>query len=123
VKNYEKDVTFLAVVPVNFAGQTGQVRRKFHLTIPVIADGKDTFARACSVYTTPHAAVIDSSWKLYYQGNYNKSHYCTVKNSSFGQMALDLLLADKPVATFGALAISAYGYELPEPDGYGWEIR
>lgn len=118
VKTYRNEITFLAVVPETFAGQAGQIRREFDLDIPVIADEEKALSRACGVYATPQAALVDGGGKLYYRGNYNKSRYCTTKNSNYAQMAIDSLLAGQPTATFGEPATSAYGCELPEPEGY-----
>ena len=110
---YEKAVSFLAVVPEHFGARTEQIRREYDLPMPVVADGRKQLARACGVYATPQAALVDAHGKLYYRGNYNKSRYCTTPHSNYAQMALDSLLAGTPSPTFGETATTAYGCELP----------
>jgi len=116
VKSYGKQLTFIAVVPEPFRAQTEQIRQQLDLGIPVIADQEKELARRCGVYATPQAVLVGRDGKLYYRGNYNKSRYCTTKNSNYAQMAVDSLLADAPA--FGAVATDAYGCELPEPGQY-----
>lgn len=112
-KSYENAVSFLAVVPGHFGARTEQIRREYDLSMPVVAYGRKRLARACGVYATPQAALVDADGKLYYRGNYNKSRYCTTPYSNFAQMALDSLLAGTPSPTFGEIATTAYGCELP----------
>ncbi len=64
------------------------------------------------------AALIDPDGRLYFRGNYNKSRYCTLKNSNFARMAIDSLLAGAPAPGLGELATKSYGCELPEPERY-----
>ena len=87
---------------------------KYDLDIPVITDPGKKLATACGVYSTPQAAIIDATGRLYYRGNYNKSRYCTDVNSNFAQMAIDSLLAGKPSTVFVALATTAYGCQLSD---------
>jgi thiol-disulfide isomerase/thioredoxin len=113
-KNYANNVAFLAVIPENFAARAVEIRRKYDLPMPVIADTGEQLARACGVYATPQAALVDANGKLYYRGNYNKSRYCTTPHSNYAQMAIDSLLAGTPSPTFGKVATTAYGCELPQ---------
>ena len=52
-----------------------QIQDKFGLDIPVLFDS--SLAKACGVYSTPQAVLIDNNQNLYYRGNYNRSRYCT----------------------------------------------
>jgi hypothetical protein len=113
VKSYGKDVVFLAVVPASFADRAEAIRHRYELPMPVVADGGEQLARACGVYATPQAALVDADGKLYYRGNYNKSRYCTTPHSNYAQMAIDSLLAGAPAPAFNDLATTAYGCELP----------
>jgi hypothetical protein len=117
-QRYAGTVNFLAVVPEHFATQTDEVRRRYDLPMPVVADGGEQLARACGVYATPQAALVDTTGRLYYRGNYNKSRYCTTPHSNYAQMAIDSLQAGTPSPTFGDLATTAYGCELPERSGW-----
>ncbi len=113
VKQYGNAITFCAVVPENYLGQTEQVRQSLGISVAVIADEGKQLARMCGVYSTPQAALLDVKGRLYYRGNYNKSRYCTLKATNFTQMAIDSLLAGLPAPLFGNLATRSYGCELP----------
>ena len=95
-KNYGKDVVFLAVVPTSFVGRAEAICRRYDLPMPVVAGEGEQLARACGVYATPQAALVDAVGKPYYRGNYNKSRYCTTAHSNYAQMAIDFLLAGTP---------------------------
>jgi hypothetical protein len=112
-KNYGMNVAFLAVVPETFTGRAEAIRRQYDLPMPVVTDGGEQLARACGVYATPQAALVDAAGTLYYRGNYNKSRYCTTPHSKYAQMAIDSLLAGTPAPSFDDLATTAYGCELP----------
>jgi peroxiredoxin len=113
VKQYGHVITFCAVVPEGYKGHTERVRQSLGLSVAVIADEGKQLARSCGVYSTPQAALIDAKGHLYYRGNYNKSRYCTLKNTSFAQRAIDSLLAGSPAPLLGELATRSYGCELP----------
>ena len=71
-----------------------------------------SIAVLCGVYSTPQAVLLDTNHKLYYRGNYNKSRYCTDKNSDYARMAIDSLLHHhEPVNN--EYALKAYGCQLP----------
>jgi peroxiredoxin len=112
VKKYGNQMTFAIVVmskDKNYSAE--EVLDKFGLTIPVLSDA--TIAQSCGVYSTPQAVIIDTDGKLYYRGNYNKSRYCTDKNSNYAQMAIDSLLRKTSHPVFSELALKAYGCQLP----------
>ncbi len=81
--------------------------------ITIVVDSDKKLANACGVYSTPQAAIIQTSNRLYFRGNYNRSRYCTSKESNFVQMALDSLVADKRPPIFNELATNSYGCSLP----------
>jgi hypothetical protein len=81
--------------------------------VTVLQDHADSLASACGVYSTPQAVVIDAHQKLFYRGNYNKSRYCTTKESNYAQIALQALVNGGTPPQFSALATQAYGCELP----------
>ena len=80
----------------------------------VIHDNADSLALACGVYSTPQAVIIDSDQKLFYRGNYNKSRYCTLKESNYAEIALKALVAGQEPPPSNQLATKSYGCELPE---------
>ena len=82
--------------------------------VTILQDHADSLASACGVYSTPQAVVIDDHQKLFYRGNYNKSRYCTVRESNYAEIALRALVTGEAPPQFNALATQSYGCELPE---------
>jgi hypothetical protein len=111
VKQYGKDVDFGIVVLTAKEYTERQIQDKFGLRIQVSFDS--SIAAACGVYSTPQAVIITAEHKLYYRGNYNKSRYCTDKNSNYAQIALDGLLNGNTNPILDRYALTAYGCRLP----------
>lgn len=110
IRKHEKMVDFYVVV--NFDEHVATVKEAFGEKIQVITDKEGEIAKACGVYATPQAVIIDQKGMLYYKGNFNKSRYCTDPETNYAAMALDALLAQEPAPAFGQLATTAYGCEL-----------
>jgi hypothetical protein len=112
VKQYGNRISFVIVVISKDSSYTiKEIQNKFDLKIPVLFD--QSIAVSCGVYSTPQAVILDTHHKLYYRGNYNKSRYCTDKNSNYAQIALDSLLKNNSIQLFSELATKAYGCQLP----------
>jgi hypothetical protein len=111
VKQYGKEVDFGIVVMSNKNYTAVEIQDKFGFPLPVSFD--TTIAVACGVYSTPQAVIISAGHKLYYRGNYNKSRYCTDRNSNYAQMALEALLKKNSNLVFDRFALTAYGCRLP----------
>jgi len=111
VKQYGKDVDFGIVVLSAKEYTASQIQDKFGIRIRVSFDS--SVAAACGVYSTPQAVIITANHRLYYRGNYNKSRYCTDKNSNYAQIALDGLLHRSATPVFDRFALTAYGCRLP----------
>ncbi len=110
-KEYGDKVSFaIVVMNTDSSYSVKEIQKKFDITIPVLFD--KSIAASCGVYSTPQAVILDTNHKLYYRGNYNKSRYCTDKNSDFAQIALDSLLNNKSTPLFSELATKAYGCKL-----------
>jgi hypothetical protein len=113
VKQYGDKVNFEIVAMCRNRNYTEEeIQNKFSLTVPVLFD--TTLATACGVYSTPQAVILDTHSRLYYRGNYNKARYCTDLTSNYAKMALDSLLNNNSYPNFGALAVKAYGCQLPK---------
>jgi len=112
VKSFGNRVRVCAVIPAyadlqrakDMIGNNG---------ITVIQDTDNTLTTACGVYSTPQAVIIDANEKLYYRGNYNKSRYCTTRESNYAEMALAALVKGEQPPYFNTLATQAYGCQLP----------
>jgi Iodothyronine deiodinase len=111
VRQYGKDVDFGIVVLTAKEYTAAQIQDKLGIRIRVSFDS--SVAAACGVYSTPQAVIITADHKLYYRGNYNKSRYCTDKNSNYAQIALDGLLHISATPVFDRFALTAYGCRLP----------
>jgi len=106
-KQYGSKVDFFVVVVSN--EKVRSAKRLIGTDIKILVDQGEKLAKACGVYSTPQAAVIQKTNQLYYRGNYNRSRYCTDKNSNYVQMALDSLMEIKGPPQFSQLATQSYG--------------
>ena len=112
VKTYRNKISFMVVVMSKDTTYTEKdIQEKFGLTIPVLFD--QSIAAVSGVYSTPQAVLLDTDYKLYYRGNYNKSRYCTNKNSNYAQLAIDSLLMKQHNPVFNPAALKSYGCTLP----------
>ncbi|MCD9018211.1 DUF6436 domain-containing protein [Parachryseolinea silvisoli] len=85
-------------------------------SVVILQDHADSIASACGVYATPQAVVLDADRRLFYRGNYNKSRYCTTKDSNYAEIALTALVAGKAAPPFGVLATQPYGCQFPDAE-------
>lgn len=113
-RNYKDKIDFYAVVEGPEKVQPAKKFVKSDVAILVDTDGR--LARICGVYSTPQAALIQTDNQLYYRGNYNRSRYCTSKNTNYVEMALDSIVTNKEAPNFGELATLSYGCSLHEED-------
>lgn len=111
-KSYAGKVDFFVVVTSR--KKIKSAKRLIGTDIPILVDDQEKLAKACGVYSTPQAALIQNSNRLYYRGNYNRSRYCTDKNSNYVQMALDSLISMKKPPMFSELATTSYGCSIKE---------
>lgn len=110
IRSYHDSIAFVIVV----ASPQDKTRAHelFGDDLEVLVDTAEDIAKACGVYATPQAAIIDKNQKLFYRGNYNRSRYCTTRASNFAELSLVALLNDQPPPLFGILATQSYGCEL-----------
>lgn len=111
-KQYGRQAKFVIVVLNNSHYTAGQIQGKFGLNLPVLFDA--SLAKACGVYSTPQAALLDNNHNLYYRGNYNRSRYCTDEKTSYAKFALEGLLHEHRQLSFDPMALRAYGCSLPD---------
>jgi hypothetical protein len=110
-KQYGHDIDFYVVV--DDEEKVEPAKGLINNDVTILVDNNKRLANACGVYSTPQAAIIQTSNRLYFRGNYNRSRYCTNKESNFVQMALDSLLAKKRPPVFNELATTSYGCSIP----------
>lgn len=106
-QQYQQQVQFVVVVPEGISEK--ETRDFVGEQLPIIIDHGGLLASAAGVYSTPQAVIVDESNTLYYRGNYNKSRYCTDKESNYAEMALVSLLNNQIRPQFNPLATTAYG--------------
>ncbi|MEN7547425.1 hypothetical protein AAG747_05880 [Rapidithrix thailandica] len=108
IDQYRNDVLFKVVIP--FGADLTLAKDYFGANVELIEDKENgSLAETCGVYSTPQAVIIDQNQHLYYRGNYNKSRYCTQIGSNYAELALQSVIAQKPLPDFSQLATTAYG--------------
>ncbi|GHN02248.1 hypothetical protein WSM22_37370 [Cytophagales bacterium WSM2-2] len=113
-KNYRNKIDFFVVVADQ--KKVESAKKLIDAGIPILVDVGEKLAKACGVYSTPQAALIQTTNRLYYRGNYNRARYCTDRNSNFVEMALDSLVANKTAPHFSELATRSYGCNIREEE-------
>ncbi|WP_407425579.1 TlpA family protein disulfide reductase [Arcticibacter sp.] len=108
--NRTSEASFVVVVLSPEKIKAEEIKKQFHLDMPVIMD--TALAKECGVYSTPQAVILDSDSRLHYRGNYNRSRYCTDKETSFALIALNQLREKHPSYVFSKTAIQAYGCSI-----------
>jgi thiol-disulfide isomerase/thioredoxin len=112
VEEYGDKMNFAVIVMTDEQNYTiEKIQNKLKIVTPVSFDR--SLAASCGVYSTPQAVIIDPDGKLYYRGNYNKSRYCTDRQSNFARMAIDSVLAGMHRPVFSLAAVKAYGCQMP----------
>lgn len=115
VKTFGDRVKIYAVIP-GYADLNRAQEMIGNDDVVLVQDKLDSLAKACGVYSTPQAVIIDADHKLFYRGNYNKSRYCTLKESNYAEIALNALVAGLDPPPSNELANTSYGCELPEKE-------
>lgn len=92
---------------------------EFGNDVTYLIDHDHQIAKACGVYSTPQAAIVDEDGKLYFRGNYNQSRYCTSRATNFAELALLAFLNKQSPPVFDITATQSYGCELKSHNPYG----
>jgi len=112
-RRFGTDVTFLAVLEAAPDTDPAAAFASFGLPMRAVEDADGAIARAYGVYSTPQAVLVDARGRLRFRGNYNASRYCTDERTEFARIALERLLAGRPLGSIPAAATRAYGCALP----------
>lgn len=102
--------------------QVAQAEQEFGRSLPILVDNQEELAKACGVYATPQAAIVDEHGRLYYRGNYNRARFCTAMATNFAELALVSLINHQPSPQFSILATQARGCELPTASSFDLDI-
>jgi peroxiredoxin len=113
-RKYREQVNFVVVLQCESDDELSAFNSKYNLNVPVIADTKGEISDVCGIYATPQAVILNKNSRIYFKGNYNKSRFCTHTQTRFVEIALDSLVADKPLPVFVQNELTLpYGCELP----------
>lgn len=85
-KKYKNEVEFVAF-------STKNCDNPFEFLM--LHDSLNFNAKKYGVYSTPQAVVVDKDGKIIYNGNYNKSRFCSNKNTNFVEQILENKLNNK----------------------------
>ena len=113
IGEFKDSISISIIVPTT--RDIAKAKSEFGDVIEIAADENGAIAKACGVYSTPQAAIIDRKGNLYYRGNYNASRYCTSRATNFAELSLIALINNNPSPSFGLLATQSYGCELKDP--------
>lgn len=120
VREYKDQVDFFVILQSDDDDARDAFNAKYALDVPVIADRDGRISDVCGIYATPQAVILNDASRIYFKGNYNKSRFCTHKQTQFVDIALDSLVAHRPLPVFVQNELTLpYGCELPSdtPDG------
>ena len=111
IRKYGSKTNFKLVLVTNKQYTASEIQERFDVDVDVLNDSG--LSKACGVYSTPQAVIIDATQKLYYRGNYNRSRYCTDKKTNYAEAAIVQLINNNYSNFFASGALKAYGCELP----------
>ncbi|MDB4285850.1 AhpC/TSA family protein [bacterium] len=104
-------VKFYVIVPEGVSQK--RTRRLVSDDIPILIDTDKKWRKACGIYATPQAVILDQG-QIYYRGNYNKARFCTIPGSNYAEVSLKMLLQGEPAPQWEESATIAYGCQLPD---------
>lgn len=110
---YKDQIKFKVVIPPYASLE--EARTFFDDDIEIIVDNGG-WARACGVYSTPQAVIVDQQSNLFFRGNYNRTRYCTDPQTNYAEQALTAFIKGQPlpVTALDELARRAYGCSFGE---------
>jgi hypothetical protein len=111
IRAHGDSVKALIVVPSHIDIKVAA--NEFGESLEIIADADGSIAKACGVYSTPQAVIIDQHGKLFYRGNYNRARYCTAQATNYAELALLSLINGASPPVFDVFATQSYGCQLP----------
>jgi hypothetical protein len=116
-KKYRNEVAFYVVLQSEDEDEIQKFRNRYEIDLPVILDHNGSISDQCGIYSTPQAVVLDKNSSIYFKGNYNKSRFCTRKETNYVQIALDSMIRDKPLPLFVRNELTLpYGCVLPSDE-------
>jgi hypothetical protein len=116
-KKYNAQVNFYIVLQSDDENAVNDFNERYELDLPVIRDRNGEISDLCGIYSTPQAVVLNKNSEIYFKGNYNKSRFCTRKETRYVEIALDSLIKNKPLPLFVQNELTLpYGCALPSDE-------
>lgn len=116
-KKYSKDINFYVILQSDDEDAEREFKKRYELDLPVLSDRDGMISDLCGIYSTPQAVILDKSSVIYFKGNYNKSRFCSRKETRYVEIALDSLMEDKPLPMFVQNELTLpYGCALPSDE-------
>ena len=116
-RKYQDKISFGVILQAEKAEDVEAFRDKYALNLPIILDKDGKISDRCGIYSTPQAVILDQNNVLYFKGNYNKSRFCTRKETSYAEIALDSLILGKPLPQFVQNELTVpFGCTLPSDE-------
>ena len=116
-KKYANRVNFYIVLQTDNEDAENEFKKRYELNLPVLPDRGGIISDMCGIYSTPQAVILDKNSVIYFKGNYNKSRFCTRKQTRYVEIALDSLVQDKPLPMFVQAELTLpYGCTLPSDE-------
>jgi hypothetical protein len=116
-RKYSGQIEFKIILQSDDADAVEEFNDRYALNLPVIKDTDGKLSDMCGIYSTPQAVVLDKNSVMYYKGNYNKSRFCTRKETRYVEIALDSLVKEKPLPVFVRNELTLpYGCSLPSDE-------
>jgi peroxiredoxin len=116
-KKYSKKINFYVILQSDDKEAEREFKKRYELDLPVLCDRDGMISDLCGIYSTPQAVILDKSSVIYFKGNYNKSRFCTRKETRYVEIALDSLIEDKPLPMFVQNELTLpYGCALPSDE-------
>jgi hypothetical protein len=114
VARYKSKANVYVVIQSDNEADAEDFRSKYALNVPVLLDSDGGISDQCGIYATPQSVLLDKESKLYFKGNYNKARYCSRRETSFAEMAMDALLKDEKLPRWITTELTVpYGCPLP----------
>jgi hypothetical protein len=74
-----------------------------------LLDPEAKWAKACGVFSTPQAVILDRNGRIAFSGNFNVGRFCADAQTQFARIALEAVAQGKPVPPMPAVATTPYG--------------
>jgi AhpC/TSA family len=116
-KAFEDQAQFYVIVQSDEEDAVAKFIDKYEMDIPVMLDRDGAISDLCGIYSTPQAVILNKDSKIFFKGNYNKTRYCTRKETKFAEIALTHLIKNEPLPTFLILELTEpFGCSLPSDE-------